>query len=72
MIPELGPEPPALANLLAHDLTVTHEAMPATLIDLAARRVIRVVEIGPDHYQCEVRNHGPSISRRMKVASSSS
>ena len=25
MIPELGPEPPAIANLLTHDFNVTHE-----------------------------------------------
>ena len=36
---ELGPEPPALANFLVHDFRVTADAVPATVIDLAARNV---------------------------------
>ena len=34
---ELGPEPPALVDLLTDDFEVTAEAVPATLLDLAAR-----------------------------------
>ena len=34
---DLGPEPPAVANLLVNDFRVTDEAVPATLLDLAAR-----------------------------------
>ena len=34
---DLGPESPALANFLVRDFRVTDEAVPATLIDLAAR-----------------------------------
>ena len=33
---ELGPEPPAVANFLVNDFSVTDDAVPATLIDLAA------------------------------------
>jgi hypothetical protein len=44
---ELGPEPPAVANLLVNDFRVTDDAVPATLIDLAARNVIDVEQRGP-------------------------
>jgi hypothetical protein len=43
---ELGAEPPAVANFLVHDFRVTDEAVPATLIDLAARRLIEVEQRG--------------------------
>ena len=33
---DLGPEPPALANFLVNDFRVTGEAVPATVLDLAA------------------------------------
>jgi len=33
---DLGPEPPAVANFLVNDFRVTDDAVPATLIDLAA------------------------------------
>ena len=44
---ELGPEPPAVANLLVNDFTVTNEAVPATLLDLAARDVVEIEEVAP-------------------------
>lgn len=37
---ELGPEPPAVANLLTGAFEVTSEAIPATLLDLGARRLL--------------------------------
>jgi hypothetical protein len=37
---ELGPEPPAVANLLTGVFEVTSEAIPATLLDLGARRLL--------------------------------
>ena len=43
---ELGPEPPAVANLLVHEFRVTDEAVAATLIDLAARRFVEVEQRG--------------------------
>jgi hypothetical protein len=39
---ELGPEPPAVANLLTGTFEVSAEAMPATLIDLAARKLVEL------------------------------
>ena len=44
---ELGPEPPAVANLLTGTFEVSAEAMPATLIDLAARKLV-ALETLPD------------------------
>jgi hypothetical protein len=44
---ELGPEPPAVANLLTGVFEVTSEAIPATLLDLGARRLLEL-ETRPD------------------------
>jgi hypothetical protein len=52
---ELGPEPPALANLLARDFCVTPDAVPATLLDLAARGVVEIERLDVDTYQCRLR-----------------
>lgn len=37
-----GSEPPAVVNLLTTDWDLGHEAIPATLIDLAARRYLEI------------------------------
>jgi hypothetical protein len=52
---ELGPEPPAVANLLVNDWRVGDEAIPATLIDLAARRVVEVEHRGPGVFYIRLR-----------------
>ena len=44
---ELGDEPPAVANMLVHSWYVTAAAVPATVVDLAARKVIGLEEVGP-------------------------
>ncbi len=44
---DLGGEPPAIANFLVSDFRVTEQALPATLIDLAARNVVDVEHRGP-------------------------
>ena len=41
-----GPEPPAVVNLLANGWRLGHEAVPATLLDLAARRIVAVDQVG--------------------------
>jgi hypothetical protein len=43
---DLGPEPPALATFLVNDFRVTAEAVPATVLDLAARRFAEVEQRG--------------------------
>jgi Predicted membrane protein (DUF2207) len=52
---ELGPEPPAVANFLVHDWRVTDDAVPATLIDLAARNVVDVEQRGPGVFSVRLR-----------------
>jgi Predicted membrane protein (DUF2207) len=52
---DLGPEPPAVVNLLVHDWRVTDEAVPATLLDLAARRVVEIEERGPNVFYVRLR-----------------
>jgi Predicted membrane protein (DUF2207) len=47
---ELGPEPPAVANLLVNRCNVTSSAAAATLIDLAARRHLELFEVSSDHF----------------------
>jgi hypothetical protein len=52
---DLGPEPPAIANFLVHDFRVTSDAVPATLLDLAARNVIDLEQRGPGVYFVRLR-----------------
>jgi len=51
---ELGDEPPAVANMLVHSWYVTAAAVPATVVDLAARKVIGLEEVGPDRFVVRV------------------
>ncbi len=53
---DLGPESPAVVNFLANGFTPTPEAVPATLLDLAARGVVELEERGPDNYVCRLRS----------------
>src|SRR3954471_13496834 len=50
-----GEEPPAVVAMLADDWKVGREAVPATLIDLAARKVLAIEEVGPDRYVVRLR-----------------
>ena len=52
---ELGPEPPAVANFLVNDFRVTDAAVPATLIDLAARDVVDIEQRGPGVFYVRLR-----------------
>ena len=47
---DLGTENPAVANLLANGGAVTAEAVPATLLDLAARKIVAIDETEPHVY----------------------
>jgi hypothetical protein len=44
---ELRDEPPAVVNLLVHELDLTGDAFAATLLDLATRRHVEIVELSP-------------------------
>src|SRR5918911_3688326 len=52
---DLGPEPPAVANLLVSGFRVTHDAVPATLLDLSARGLVELEERAPGSYVCRLR-----------------
>lgn len=45
---DLGPEPPAVAGMLASSFEVPSQALPATLLDLAARRLIDIEGLGSE------------------------
>jgi hypothetical protein len=51
----LGAEPPAIANFLVNGFRPTRDAVPATLLDLAARRFVELQHRGPDEYVCRVK-----------------
>lgn len=55
---ELGPEPPALVDLVTDNFEVTSEAVPATLLDLAARRWIELEAYGADQTLCRLSSSG--------------
>src|ERR671922_260195 len=46
--------PRTTANRLVHDFRVTHDAVPATLLDLAARGVVELEEREPGSYVCRL------------------
>ncbi len=52
---QLGAEPPAVANFLVNDFRVTDDAVPATLIDLAARNVVDIEQRGPGVFYVRLR-----------------
>jgi hypothetical protein len=51
---DLGSEPPAIAALLCDGYDVRSETAPTTLLDLAAREVIRLEELRPGETVCMV------------------
>jgi hypothetical protein len=52
---DLGPEPPAVVNFLVNDFRVGDAAVPATLLDLAARNVVEVEQRGPGVFYVRLR-----------------
>ncbi len=59
---ELGEEPPALVNLLVSDFKPTRDAVPATLLDLAARGVVEIEDRGISNYFCRVLPSAPALT----------
>ena len=57
---DLGSESPAVANLLANGGELTPEAVPATLLDLAARRAIQIDEKEPRVYEVRIGSPPPA------------
>ncbi|MDQ6878504.1 MAG: DUF2207 domain-containing protein [Candidatus Dormibacteraeota bacterium] len=58
---DVGAETPAVANLLVNGGRVTPDAVPATLLDLAARHVVKIEETEPGVYSCRMPG-GPTTS----------
>lgn len=59
---DLGPQNPAVANLLANGGVVTADAVPGTLFDLAARKVVQIEETEAHQYQVRV---GPAADTNL-------
>ena len=51
---DLGPEPPAVANMLVNRWRPTPEAVPATLLDLAARGHVDLQRVGAGQFECRI------------------
>jgi hypothetical protein len=56
---ELGPEPPAVVDLLTNELRVEEEALPATLLDLGARGALAIEDIGGGVVVCRLGSREP-------------
>jgi hypothetical protein len=52
---DLPPVPPAVSGLLCNDFELPAELPPATLLDLAARHVVRLEEVEPGKTICRLR-----------------
>src|SRR2546423_8808543 len=59
---DLGPEPPAVVNFLTHGFAATPDAVPATLLDLAARGVVKLEHRGPDEFVCRLGSEPPGLT----------
>jgi hypothetical protein len=57
---DLGPEPPALANLLVNRCKVTSSAVAATVLDLTARRAATIEQIGDGQHLLRLRRDKPA------------
>jgi len=55
-----GDESPAVAGFLARTWKVPRAAVPATLIDLAARRTVTIEEVTPEDFNVRLRDRVPT------------
>ena len=55
-----GDEPPGVVNLITNDWAVGKAAVPATLVDLAARKVVAFDRVGPERYVVRIPSRRPS------------
>ena len=61
-----GDESPAVAGFLANTWKVPRAAVPATLIDLAARRIVTIEEVSPEDFNVRLRNQPPEDLTRYE------
>ncbi|HJR44534.1 MAG TPA: hypothetical protein VJ927_02920 [Actinomycetota bacterium] len=59
---ELGPEPPAVANLVVGRMGLDKDAVPATLLDLAARGLIDIEDRGIRNYVVRLRTRPKQVT----------
>jgi hypothetical protein len=59
---ELREEPPAVVDLLVHDLELTGDAVAATILDLAWKRQIEIVELSPEENLVVPRRHADGLA----------
>jgi hypothetical protein len=59
VVADLGPEPPAIANMLVNRWRLTRVAMAATLVDLAGRRVLGLEDYVGGRHVVRVRSNSP-------------
>ena len=64
---DLGSETPALANLLTHRFKPTRDAVPATLVDLAARGLVEIEDRGIGDYYCRITGRAASLNAYEKM-----
>ncbi len=62
---ELRDEPPAVVNLLTHEWRVTSSAAAATIVDLANRKYVEIVQVSPESDVVELRST-PRDSRELQ------
>ncbi|HTL87509.1 MAG TPA: DUF2207 domain-containing protein [Acidimicrobiia bacterium] len=55
-----GDEPPAVAGFLTNTWKVPRSAVPATLIDLAARGICDIEQVAPDEFNVRLRDRTPA------------
>ena len=60
---EVGPESPAIVNLLVNRWNVTRSAIQATLLDLASRKYIGIDQYGQEQFIVSLRNNPPDSER---------
>ncbi|MDQ3641581.1 MAG: DUF2207 domain-containing protein [Actinomycetota bacterium] len=58
-----GDEPPAVVNMLANGWKLGREAVPATLLDLAARKLVTIEPAGLDRFVVRTQKSPPSGAR---------
>jgi hypothetical protein len=64
---EIGPEPPALANLLVNRCKVTSSAVAATLLDLTTRGAATIEQIGDGQHLLRLRRNRPATTTPYEV-----
>jgi hypothetical protein len=55
-----GDEPPAVAGFLSNTWKVPRSAVPATLIDLAARGIVDIEQVRPEEFNVRLRDRSPA------------